>query len=164
MTKKIFAALAFSAATLLVAHDAAAVDSGTRKDLLARVQVLGADIKWNTKGIETLEFNCDGEEDYVIGGRAGNRYYVAVVTGPLSNGAAPITADFPIGDKEEGALCEKSPTIFIGSMDYDPAQMLGAMPEGFVQSETCNEIDLGGQCVRYHLYWNAVASKMSYWK
>jgi len=165
MSKTIFATLAICAATMVAALDASAgVDSSVRKEVQARVQSLGADIKWNAKAIEALEFNCDGQEDYVIGGRAGNRYYVAIVTGPLSIGAAPITADFAIGTGEEAALCEKNPKIFVGSMDYSPAEMLGEMPEGFTQSATCNEVDLGGECVKYHLYWNAIANKISWWK
>lgn len=165
MSKTKFVSFAICAATMMAALDASAgVDSSVRKEVQARVQSLGADIKWNTKAIEALEFNCDGQEDYVIGGRAGNRYYVAVITGPLSIGAAPITADFAIGTGDDAALCEKNPKIFVGSMDYNPAEMLGEMPEGFTQSITCNEIDLGGECVKYHIYWNAGASKLSWWK
>jgi hypothetical protein len=165
MNKTIFASLAICAATMVAAFDAsAAVDSSVRREVQARVQSLGADIKWNVKAIEALEFNCDGQEDYVIGGRAGNRFYVAVITGPISVASAPITADFAIGTGEETALCEKSPKIFVGSMDYNPAEMLSELPEGFTQSPTCNEIDLGGECVKYHLYWNSVANKISWWK
>jgi hypothetical protein len=165
MSKTIFASIALCAATFAAApHADAAVDSGTRKEVLARVQALGADIKWNAKAIEALEFNCDGQEDYVIGGRAGNRFHVAIITGPLSLGAAPLTADFAIGTGEDDALCEKAPKLFVGSMDYNPAEMLGENPEGFTQSATCNEVDLGGECVKYHLYWNAVAGKISWWK
>lgn len=165
MTKNFIVAIAVVAATLAVAPPIdAAVSSGTRKDVLARAQTLGAEIKWNAKAVEALEFNCDGQEDYVIGGRAGNRYYIAIVTGPVSQPSAPLAADFPIGTNEDGALCEKAPRIFIGSMDYNPAEMLGEMPEGFVQSATCNEIDLGGECVKYHIYWDAAGSKISWWK
>ena len=165
MTKKTLVMLALAVVTTAVATlPAAAIDSGTRKDVLARVQSLGADIKWNAKAIEALEFNCDGQEDYVIGGRAGNRFYIAILTGPVSPASTPLTADFPIGTNEEGALCEKAPKIFVGSMDYNPAEMLGEMPEGFNQSETCNEVDLGGECVKYHLYWNSVSNKISWWK
>lgn len=165
MTKKIVAVLAICAAGVVAASDvAAAVDSGTRKEVLARVQSVGADIKWNAKAVEALEFNCDGQEDYVIGGRAGNRFYIAIVTGPLSLGTAPITAEFPIGTNEDGALCEKSPKVFVGSMDYNPGEMLGETPAGFVQSATCNEVAVGGECVKYHLYWNAEAGKLTWWK
>ncbi|MGK2857676.1 MAG: hypothetical protein ACSLFQ_10770 [Thermoanaerobaculia bacterium] len=165
MTKKILLSLALAAATFAVVPQAdAAVNSGTRKEVLSRVQPLGADIKWNGKKVESLEFNCDGEEDYVIGGRAGNRYYIAIILGPLSRPSSPLTADFPVGTNEDGALCEKTPTVFVGSMDYDPAEMLGEAPEGFEQSATCNEVDLGGECVKYHIYWNAVAEKISFWK
>ena len=164
MRTNLLVTVALAFATLSVATPAAAaVDSGTRKDVMARVQSLGADIKWNAKAIEALEFNFDGQEDFVIGGRAGNRFYIAVITGPLTQASNPLTADFPIGT-EDGALCEKAPKIFIGSMDYNPAEMLGTMPEGFVQSPTCNEIDLGGECVKYHIYWNAEAGKISWWK
>ena len=165
MKTNLLVAVVLVAATLSVAMPAdAAVDSGTRKDVMARVQSLGADIKWNAKAIEAVEFNCDGQADYVVGGRAGNRFYIAVITGPLTQSSNPLTADFPIGTNEEGALCEKAPRIFIGSMDYNPAEMLGTMPEGFVQSTTCNEIDLGGECVKYHIYWNAEAGKITWWK
>ena len=165
MTKKILVALAIVTATVaLAAPAAAAVNSGTRREVLERVQPLGTDIKWNAKAVEALEFNCDGEEDYVIGGRAGNRYYIAVITGPISQPTSPITADFPIGTNDEGALCEKLPKLFVGSMDYDPSQMLGEMPEGFEPSATCNEVDLGGECVKYHIYWNAISAKMGWWK
>lgn len=165
MMKNVLVSIAVLAATLAVATPAdAGVDSGKRKDVLARVQALGADIKWNGKAIEALEFNCDGQEDYVIGGRAGNRFYIAVIVGPLSRMASPLTADFPVGTNEEDALCEKNPKLFVGSMDYDPAEMLGTAPEGFQQSATCNEIDLGGECVKYHLYWNATAEKINWWK
>ncbi|MBI2214702.1 MAG: hypothetical protein HYU52_13740 [Acidobacteria bacterium] len=165
MNKTLLASIAFCTATVVAAPFAdAAVDSGSRKDVLARVQSLGADIKWNGKAIEALEFNCDGQEDFVVSGRAGNRFYIAVITGPLSLGTAPLAVDFPIGTSDEDALCGKTPKIFIGSMDYNPADMLGENPEGFVQSATCNEIDIGGECVKYHLYWNAVAGKISWWK
>lgn len=165
MMKNVLISFALATATFAVAHSAdAAVNSGTRKEVLARVQPLGADIKWNAKAIEALEFNCDGEEDYVIGGRADNRYYIAIIVGPLSRMASPLTADFPIGTNEDGALCEKAPKLFVGSMDYDPVEMLGEAPEGFQQSATCNEVDLGGECVKYHIYWNAVAEKMTWWK
>jgi len=165
MTKKILASLALAAATLAAAPLAdAAVSSSTRREVLARVQPLGADIKWNGKAVEALEFNCDGQEDYVIGGRAGNRFYIAIVTGPISRASSPLTADFAIGTNEDGALCEKNPKVFVGSMDYNPAEMLGEMPEGFRQSETCNEVGLGGECAKYHLYWNAVAGKIGWWE
>jgi hypothetical protein len=165
MIKKTFVSLAICAAALATAHDAAAaVDSATRKEVQARVQSLGAEIKWNAKAVEALEFNCDGQEDFVIAGRAGNRFFVAIVTGPLSLGAAPVVGEFPIGTDEDGALCEKSPKVFVGSMDYNPGEMLGENPEGFVQSATCNEVAVGGECVKYHLYWNAEAAKLSWWK
>ena len=165
MSKKTFVFLAVCAVALAAANEAAAaVDSAVRKEVQARVQSVGAEIKWNAKAVEALEFNCDGQEDYVIGGRSANRFYVAVVTGPLALGAAPIVADFPLGTEEDGALCEKNPKVFVGSMDYNPGEMLGENPEGFVQSATCNEVAVGGECVKYHLYWNAEAGKLSWWK
>lgn len=165
MKMKIFASLALAVATISFALTlTAAVDSGTRKDVLARVQPLGADIKWNGKAIEALEFNCDGQEDYVIGGKAGDRFYIAIIIGPISRQSSPLTADFPIGTNDNESLCEKNPKLFVGSMDYNPAEMLGEAPEGFVQSETCNEVDLGGECAKYHLYWNADAAKISWWR
>jgi hypothetical protein len=165
MMKTCIVAIAVAAATMVVAVPAdAAVSGGTRKDVLERVQPLGTDIKWNGRAVEALEFNCDGEEDYVIGGRAGNRFYIAVILGPLSRPSSPLTADFPIGTNEDGALCEKTPKVWVGSMDYNPAEMLGEMPAGFVQSATCNEVDLGGECVKYHIYWNVDESKIGFWK
>jgi len=165
MTKKILASVALTVALVaLVPSAEAAIDSATRKSVLARVQTVAADVKWNAKAIETLEFNCDGQEDYVIGGRAGNRFYIAVVTGPLSIGASPLMADFPAGTDEDGALCEKAPKLFIGSMGFNPGEMLSEMPAGFVQSATCNEIDLGGECAKYHIYWNAEETKIGWWK
>ena len=165
MKKKIVAVFAICAAGVLAANDAgAAVASGTRKEVLTRVESYGADIKWNGKAIEALEFNCDGQEDYVVAGRGGNRFYVAIVPGPLSLGTAPIVADFPVGTTDDGALCEKNPKIFVGSMDYNPGEMLGENPEGFVQSATCNEVAVGGECIKYHLYWNAEAGKLTWWK
>ncbi len=149
---------------IVLATSASAIDSRTRKEVLARVQPLGAEIKWNTKAVEELDINCDGKMDYAVGGRNNNRFLVAVALGPLNQITSALSLEIPIGTNEDGALCEKAPKLVIQSLDYDPADLLGSTPEGFVRSETCNEIGLGGECVKYHIYWDHTTNKLSSWK
>jgi len=163
MPRSLTAFLIIAAVSLTLAFPVSAVDRGTRNEVRDRVEAQQAGARWDAKGVEELDINCDGNMDYAIGGRGNGVYYVAVVMGPIDRTSGAFVAEFPTtGDGP--VLCDKEPKILVQSSDYDPAELLGGRsPEGFQRSETCHELAIGFECMKFHIYWNHSAGQLGVW-
>jgi hypothetical protein len=156
----------FIAAPLFVtlAFPAWAVDGRTRRDVKERVEAAQPGVRWNARGIEELDINCDGNPDFAIGGRGDGTYFVAVVMGPLRRTTGSLIVDLPTGSEGE-VVCDRDPKLLVQSSDYDPGELtVGEPPEGFRRSESCQELAIGFECTKFHIYWNYVASRLGVWR
>lgn len=155
--------LVTAAVTLTLAGQASAVDRSTRNEVKDRVEALQSGARWNAKQVEELDIDCDGNMDYAIGGRGNGVFHVAVVMGPLERTTGAFVVDIPTG-REGAVVCDKDPRVLVQSSDYDPAELLGGLaPEGFQRSETCQELAIGLECMKFHIYWNHSAGQLGVW-
>lgn len=139
-----------------------AVDGRTRKEIKERIEAATADVRWNVRAIQELDIDCDGNLDFAVGGRGNGSFHVAVVMGPVAATTGAFMASVPTG-AEGDVLCDKDPRLLVQSSDYDPAELTGAVPEGFQRSETCQELAVGLDCVKFHIYWNHAAGRPGVW-
>lgn len=148
----------------LIASPASAVDGRSRREVKARVEAAQPDATWNMRGIEEIDIDCDGNTDFAIGGHGNGTFYIAVVMGPLEATSGAFTVEVPTG-REGAVVCDQDPRLLLQSSDYDPAEMLGgAIPEGFQRSDTCHELAIGLECMKFHIYWNHVTNRLGVWK
>lgn len=163
MSRSLTASLIAAAVVVLHAVPAAAVDRGTRNEVRDRAEAQQAGARWNAKGVEELDIDCDGNLDYAIGGRGNGVFYVAVVMGPIERTTGAFVVELPTG-REGAVICDEDPTVLVQSSDYDPAELLGGVsPEGFQRSETCQELAVGLECMKFHIYWNHSAGQLGIW-
>jgi len=163
MSRSISASLIAAAVAVVLTVPVSAVDRGTRNEVKDRVEAQQPGARWNAKDVQELDIDCDGNMDYAIGGRGNGVYYVAVVMGPVDRTSGAFVVNIPTGG-EGAVICDKDPKILVQSSDYDPAELLGGVsPEGFERSETCHELAIGLECMKFHIYWNHSAGQLGVW-
>lgn len=164
MVRSVALALITITVAATIATPALAADRRTRREVEARVEAAQPSARWSSRGIEELDIDCDGNMDYAIGGRGNGVYYVAVVMGPLDRTTGAFVVDLPTGP-EGAVICDKDPKLLVQSSDYDPGEMLGGVePEGFQRSESCHELAIGLECMKFHIYWNHATTRLGVWR
>jgi hypothetical protein len=163
MSRSITALILTVAVGIAIAAPASAADRRTRNEVRDRAEAQQAGARWNAKGVEELDIDCDGNVDYAIGGRGNGAFYVAVVMGPIERTTGAFVIELPTGS-EGPVICDEDPAIMVQSSDYDPSELLGGRsPEGFQRSETCQELAVGLECMKFHIYWNHSAGQLGVW-
>jgi hypothetical protein len=115
-------------------------------------------IAWDEESVVAADLDCDGREDYAIGGREGEDYVVMAILGPPSSRSAVSVLVF------DGAeLCGKAVALSAESLDYDPAEA-GDLP-GFQPSKTCKGLNVNsGECDAFHIFWNHEDKELDWWR
>lgn len=116
-------------------------------------------MRWHR--VLTTDVDCDGKPDSIFTARRDGRFHVAAVTA-----SATSVVSFALdGGSSQDAFCGPPRSIARESLDYDPIEFLGEMPQGFRRSRTCNGLVLEtGDCDPFHLYWNFEAKKLDWWR
>jgi hypothetical protein len=163
MARTLMALLATTFFFATVAAPARAVDGRTRKEIKERVEAARSEVRWNVKAVQELDIDCDGNLDFAVGARSNGTFVIAVVMGPVDRTTGAFLTEVPLG-KEGDVVCDKDPRLLVQSSDYDPAELTGGdSPEGFKRSETCQELAVGLECVKFHVYWNHSAGRPGVW-
>ena len=72
---------------------------------LSVLRSLEPKVTWNSQTVLQADFDCDGLDDYALGGRTGDRYVVGVVQGPLTQRSKHWTLVFSADPGSQGSLC-----------------------------------------------------------
>ncbi len=133
--------------------------------ILSLLKAHNSKVNWD-KMIGQGDVNCDGVEDYIVKGNLGNRLYVAVVLGPLTQKSRVSSINIGLGnEKYQDSLLEKNPSIKIVTLDYDAKEMSGFDVEGFERSNKCKGIELGGEeSDEINVYWNHKMDRLNWWR
>jgi hypothetical protein len=111
-----------------------------------------------------VDINCDGNTDEVFSGRDAKHYYLAAVVSGANTRKISITAFFLEGDSQD-SFCGDPSLVEKESMDYDPTEPVGEVPEGFQRSTKCFGLHLvAGECDTFHLFWNHKANELDWWR
>jgi len=131
------------------------------KDGLQVLATARPEVRWSWATALQADFDCDGQPDQAFLGRAGGRVYVGVVRSGHPN---PAVLDFAVSPGVQAAICAEPAVLRIESLDYDPAEAVGAIP-GFRQSKTCKGLRLeGGECDSIHFFWNHNTKRLEWWR
>jgi hypothetical protein len=139
--------------------------SERRKDVsgIAIVGRLPLAVAWTAAA--RVDVDCDGRRDEVFVGRDAARYYVAVVRAPVTARSEATYVAFRLSGDSEDSFCGTPEPLEEESLDIDVVEILGDVPEGWKRSARCKGLRLtAGECDRFHLYWNRVAKRLSWWR
>jgi hypothetical protein len=120
------------------------------------------EVKWDPNTRLRADLDCDGAPDQAFLGRAGGRVYIGVLR---AGDPRPAILDFGISTGMQNAICAEPAVLALERLDYDPAEVVGALPEGFRRSKTCRGLDLsGGDCDSIHVFWNHKRGRFGWWR
>jgi len=102
-------------------------------------------IVWDQRSLLKADLDFDGVDDYALGGKAGGRYVVGIVKGPVTNQSRHWILAFPQNTTDQGSLCSVSTAhIMLESPGVE-----GNLP---ANSKGINLSD--GECDSFHIYWD----------
>lgn len=107
-------------------------------------------ITWNARTLLKADFDFDGVDDYVLGGRTGVRYVVGVVKGPVTAQSKHWTLAFSADPGDQGSLCSVSTArIELEHLEDDEVEGASKLP---LNSRGINLSD--GACDSFHIHWD----------
>ncbi len=119
-------------------------------------------IRWHP--VLRVDINCDGNTDEIFSGRDAKHYYLAAVLARASPRKISITGFLLEGDSQD-SFCGEPSLVEKESMDYDPSEPIGEVPEGFQRSTKCYGLHLvAGECDTFHLFWNHKVNELDWWR
>jgi hypothetical protein len=104
-------------------------------------------VTWVPSSLLKADFDFDGKDDYAFGGRAGARYVVGIVKGPVTDRSKYWTLGFSQNAGDQGALCSTSTASI--TPETPDIEGLDALPPN---SKGINLAD--GACDSFHIYWD----------
>ncbi|MEO8382502.1 MAG: hypothetical protein ABI779_22775 [Acidobacteriota bacterium] len=159
MAEKTIAVMILMALSLLArASPSDSIVEGARQELKA----FRPGIRWHP--VLRVDINCDGSTDEVFSGRDAKHYYLAAVLGGPSPRKISIRGFLLEGDSQD-SFCGEPSLLEKESMDYDPTEPIGEIPEGFHRSAKCFGLRLvAGECDTFHLFWNHKRNELDWWR
>jgi hypothetical protein len=126
------------------------------------LQAFRPSIRWHP--VLRVDINCDGFVDEIFTGRNAGHFHVAAVLAGAPARKISITA-FSLRGESQDSLCGEPTLLERESMDYDPTEEAGEVPEGFQRSTNCLGLHLvAGGCDSFHLFWNHKTSEFDWWR
>ena len=123
-------------------------------------------IKWDTTSIVTADINFDKKQDYAILGYKDKLLCLMVIFGDLTIKSKFQTSFLGIGESSfQDHICGETAKLTLESLDTEPSQEIGYIPEGFKCSKTSKGLNISDDdCDSFHYYWNHKIDALSYWR
>jgi hypothetical protein len=114
---------------------------------------------------QSIDLDCDGQRDKVFTAKDAKQYYVAAVVVRKAGKPKISVLQFKLSGSNQDSFCGSPEPLRPESLDNDPSEDLGEMPEGFRRSTRCKGVYLSaGECDPFHLYWNYKAGELGWWR
>ena len=150
------------AAILMSAHPTRPKPVATRHAQIA-INGFRPSVRWHQ--VLRADINCEGSSDNIFTGRDDDHFYVAAVLAGLTSRPKISLATCQLCGGAEDSLCGEPSLLEKESMNYDPTEALGEIPNGFRRSSKCHGLRLvAGECDSFHLFWNHVTNELDWWR
>ncbi len=107
-------------------------------------------VTWDQRSLLKADFDFDGIDDYVLAGRAGGRYVVGIVKGPVTSQSKHWTLGFSQNPNDQGSLC----SVSAAHIELEEPDVEGDLPPN---SKGINLSD--GTCDSFHIYWDKMGKR-----
>jgi hypothetical protein len=142
-------------ATILAVLAMAQVSATQRTAIVAAAKKAVPGVTWKADSIVTGDFTCRGHKEQAILGIGKREVVVAVfINGP---------------DKKPEILMDEfhqpaETQLKTESLDYDPKEGIGEVPEGFQRSKVCQGLNINDDRTdSFHVYWNHKSGEFDWW-
>ena len=125
------------------------------------------DVAWETASEVRTDLNGDGKLDFAYMGRRDNLFFVSVVLGPVSVKSLPSSVQLfnHTTDDTQDSVREPNPRLIIETLDYDPTDAIGGIPEGLQRSRVASGLYLSsGDTDPFHFFWNHLSNALDWWR
>ena len=154
----------FDTILLPVSIPAAAVRRAKQRPVPAALTQALPDVVWSAEQLR-IDVDCDGRRDAVFTGHTATHYVVAAVMTQPEGAPTVSYVTFALAGQSQDSLCDRPLALRQERLDYDPTELVGDTPEGFIRSSRCFGIQLrSGDCDSFHLFWNHSAKKLDWWR
>jgi len=109
------------------------------------------DTEWASASLIAADLDQDGTEDYAMTGSRGDKVFVGIVHGPVTESCRHWTLEFP-SDGTQDALCSRDATIQIEKIEE----------EGSPARPGINLHD--GKCDAFHIFWDPEQKTYDWWR
>ena len=145
------------------AHESHSGQVSTAVRVLSRAEPTG--LQWRYS--QHLDVNCDGSRDEVFTATTKERFYIAVVLGPVSNRSGHSIVAFGLTGDSQDSFCGEFESLKPEPLatSQELIEMVGEEPVGYHHSENCKGLRvLAGECDSFHLFWNQATSGLDWWR
>ena len=131
--------------------------------LLAKAEPTG--LTWRCS--QVIDINSDGHTDRIFTSQDADRFYVAVVLGPVTTTSAFSVVAFRLAQGSQDGFCGPFESLSAEplSSPADLHEAIGAVPDGYRYSPESKGLRLSsGECDRFHIFWNHAAAALDWWR
>ena len=120
-------------------------------------------VAWDTSAVFVADVNCDGIEDYALGGVVDSTFYAGVVLGPLCVSARVSVLEFRLAPWAEDGLGGWPAQLSLDRLAEPPPE--AGIVEGLEPSDRCRGLCIvAGDIDPFILYWNHKRSQLDWWR
>jgi hypothetical protein len=140
-----------------------------QRDVSVAVDILRAGqpraVTWRYS--QHVDMNGDGERDEIFIAQDQQRFYVAVVLGPIRKMSVASVISFALEGNSQDTFCGVFESLAPESLvtRTELIEMSGDEPVGYPFETTATGLRLAaGECDSFHLFWNSADQTLSWWR